>query len=442
MSFSPYPEYKDSGLEWVGEVPSDWESWKIAHAFKRIGSGTTPPSTEGKWYEDGEIPWITTGELRENVVTYTKKSVTREALRAFPALRLHSKGALAMAMYGATIGRLGILGVEATTNQACSVMESSTDLAVKFVFYWLHCNRTTIVALFSTGGGQPNINQEAVTSLRIPAPTLTVQTHIARFLDHETAKIDALIREQERLIELLQEKRQAVISHAVTKGLDPDVPMKDSGVEWLGEVPAHWDVMRMRFVCRITTGDKDTQDAKADGQYPFFVRSETIEKSDTYSFDGEGVFTSGDGAGVGKIFHHFRGKCAIHQRVYLFHSFHKISSTFFYHFLRSKLEPVVLSQSAKSTVDSLRLPMLQNFWMTSPPHEDQELICNYINSFESQTLSLLEECSSSIKLLKERRSALISAAVTGKIDVRNWQPPVDESAFDEEVRQAGMETTA
>ena len=255
MSFPRYPAYKDSGAEWLGEVPCNWQSWRLSHAFGVIGSGTTPPSNEPQWYEEGATPWVTTGELREVLITDTVKSITDHALRKFSALRVYPAGSLVIAMYGATIGRLGILGVAATTNQACCVLCQPQHLQILFCFYWFQGLREKLVAWYATGGGQPNINQQILAELRIPAPSLDEQAAIVTFLDRETAKIDALVADYQALIDLLQEKRQAVISHAVTKGLDSTVPMKDSGVEWLGEVPAHWELAPIkRLITQIESG--------------------------------------------------------------------------------------------------------------------------------------------------------------------------------------------
>jgi len=149
QGLDPNVPMKDSGIEWLGEVPATWEIWKLAHAFGTIGSGTTPPSGEHHWYEDGTIPWVTTGELSENIISETAKCVTPAALDQFTSLRLHPAGSLAMAMYGATIGRLGILGVEATTNQACCVLGTPIHLDIKFTFYWLQGLKQIIIELFS-----------------------------------------------------------------------------------------------------------------------------------------------------------------------------------------------------------------------------------------------------------------------------------------------------
>ena len=153
---------------------------------------------------------------------------------------------------------------------------------------------------------------------------------------------------------------------------------KDAGIEWLGQIPSHWNVTRMRFLCDIKTGGRDTQDAEEDGEYPFFVRSDTVERISTYSYEGEAVLTSGDGAGVGKIFHHSIGRLEYHQRVYLFSNFRDILGKLFYYYIKANLYKVVLAMSAKSTVDSIRLPMLQNFQIAIGPLEEQAEIIKFL----------------------------------------------------------------
>lgn len=209
---------KDSGVEWLGQVPQHWEIWKMAHAFSDIGSGTTPPSDEPIWYE-GDIPWVTTGELRENVINETTKCVSKEALSTFGSLKLHPAKSIVIAMYGATIGRLGILGVDAVTNQACCVIANSKVVLQPFLYYWLFGFRDEIISL-SVGGGQPNINQEIISHLRISTPPLSEQRAIVEYLDAETAKIDTLISKARRAIELMREHRTSLIAAAVTGKID------------------------------------------------------------------------------------------------------------------------------------------------------------------------------------------------------------------------------
>ncbi len=214
----PTVAMKDSGVEWLGKVPKHWEVWKISHGFKRTGSGTTPSTNDVSFY-DGDIPWVTTSELRENIITDTISKLTEHALKEHSALSLYPAGTLLVAMYGATIGRLGILGITACTNQACCAFAEPMALDTKFTFYWLLARRQEII-IMSTGGGQPNINQEKLRALRIPAPSFPEQRAIASYLDRETAKIDVLIAKIHDGIEKLREYRTALISAAVTGNID------------------------------------------------------------------------------------------------------------------------------------------------------------------------------------------------------------------------------
>jgi type I restriction enzyme S subunit len=216
----PNVKMKDSGVEWIGEVPEHWERRKLSHAFARIGSGTTPPSDQPEWYSDDGIPWVTTGELRESEITKTTKCITQRALDQFSTLRVYPKGSLAIAMYGATIGRLGILGVPATTNQACCVLSGAKSMTVRFAYYWLLVCKLPIIEIFAAGGGQPNVNQEIISSLRVPSPSIDEQDKIVEYLDREVARLDLLTEKTQLSIDLLKKRRSALITAAVTGQID------------------------------------------------------------------------------------------------------------------------------------------------------------------------------------------------------------------------------
>lgn len=434
--YQAYSEYKNSGMEWLGVIPNKWERLKFKFTSKEgkaFASGPFGSSIGSQFYRDSGVPVIRGNNLSLNAnkpkfvddgYVFIDKNKADELSNAEVI-----RGDLVFTARG-TVGQVGLIPCVGDLTWERAILSANqlrfrnhkTGFSSNFLWYlfssWLI---RTQVLLSSDSVAQPNLNLGSLKDLHLLKPSFEEQVSIAKFLDYETAKIDTLIAKQEKLIELLKEKRQAVISHAVTKGLNPNVPMKDSGVEWLGEVPEHWSVMRMRFICHITTGSRDTQDAKDNGEFPFFVRSDTIQRIDSYSFDGEGVMTSGDGAGVGKIFHHFIGKCEIHQRVYLFHKFKKITGRYFYHFLKEHLEPIAIAQSAKSTVDSLRMPILQEFPFAFGSIKEQKEICDYLTNQESYFEKLISKSTKAVDLLKERKTALISAAVTGKIDVRSWQ---------------------
>lgn len=211
---NPAAPMKNSGAEWLGEVPAHWETWKITHAIDLIGSGTTPKSDNAEYY-DGDILWVTTSELRENFISDTKQKVSDSAIKEYSALKIYPVNSVAMAMYGATIGRLGILEREATFNQACCVFGNSKILHYKFLFYWLWHRRPILISL-SNGGGQPNLSQDDLRKLKIPIPSYEEQTAIADYLDQETAKIDRLCDTVNQTIGRLKEYRTALITQAVT----------------------------------------------------------------------------------------------------------------------------------------------------------------------------------------------------------------------------------
>ena len=213
----PKAPMKDSGVEWLEKIPAHWEVRRASRLFS-IGSGTTPPSESSEYY-GGDVPWVTTSELRETLVTSTEKTITAEALRNFPTLKIFPEGSIAVAMYGATIGRLGVLGVPATVNQACCVFSEAKEMNAGFWFYWLQSRRHYLI-LLGQGGGQPNLSQKMLRSIRVPTPPLDEQAAIAAFLDRETEKIDALISKVHKAIELLKELRTGLVSAAVTGKID------------------------------------------------------------------------------------------------------------------------------------------------------------------------------------------------------------------------------
>ncbi|WP_404345775.1 restriction endonuclease subunit S [Vreelandella venusta] len=454
-NFPRYPEYKDSGVEWLGEVPGHWEIIKVAHGFSNIGSGTTPPSNEQKWYEDGSIPWITTSELRENLIFETKKTLTDEALSVFTSLQVHPPGSLAIAMYGATIGRLGIFGVSATTNQACCVLSGSKSISPRFAFYWLLAFKDTIISLYATGGGQPNINQETIANLRLLAPSLADQAVITSFLNHETARIDALVEEQQRLIALLKEKRQAVISHAVTKGLDSDVPMKDSRLEWLGEVPEHWGVRGLTKLIGPVVDYRGRTPTKVDdgvflitarnirnGRIDYEISKEYVTPESVKSLLERGKPAIGDllftmEAPLGQVALIDRTDIALAQRIVKFRAVKglMINTYLMYWLMSTGCQARMETLATGSTALGIKASKLGMIECPVPPVTEQIEIVNLIERENSKHDILLAEAQTNIDLLRERRSALISAAVTGKIDVRGWQPPASSAGATGEATQ-------
>jgi type I restriction enzyme, S subunit len=263
MSFPRYPKYKASGAEWIGEVPEHWEVLPLKRSF-RIVAGSTPKSdNEAFW--DGDILWATPGDLSKRDSVYmndTQRKITADGLASCGTSLVPAKSIILSTR--APIGSLAIAELEMCTNQGC---KSLVPLERSDTEYFAHLLSVSSEELNIRGKGTTflEISGDELGAFKTPAPPLPEQTHIAEFLDRETAKIDGLVAEQRRLMELLKEKRQAVISHAVTRGLNPKAPLKPSGIEWLGDVPAHWEVGPLKRYWSVTDCKHVTAEFVDDG---------------------------------------------------------------------------------------------------------------------------------------------------------------------------------
>ena len=420
MTLPAYPEYRESNVDWLDAAPCHWTDTRLRFVA-RLNPSKSEVADRDRSEEvsflpmdavgdDGSLRLDETRPLGEVETGYTYFREGDVAVAKITPCFENGKGAVMRGL----VGGVGFGTTELIV--ARPLPGHSQDF-----LYWLFTSAP--FRKFGEGsmygaGGQKRVPDDFVRDFRVALPPPDEQAVIAAFLDRETGKIDALVEAQRQLIDLLKEKRQAAITRAVTKGLDPTVPMADSRISWLGRVPAHWDVKRLRFICDISTGDGDTVDAEPDGEFPFYVRSPAVERIGRFTHDCEAVLTSGDGAGVGKIFHYVTGKFAAHQRVYIFNNFRDVAGEFFFHYLRENFFKVALEGGAKSTVDSLRRPLIANFWMTVPPIQEQEVIVEEVERVTGLFDALTGEAKSAIGLLQERRAALISAAVMGRIDVR------------------------
>jgi len=443
VTIAKYTENYDSGLAWLGAVPKHWSLKRLGHFFserrEKVSDKEFQPLSVTK---HGIVPRLETaaktqdGDNRKRVIAGDFVINSRSDRK----------------------GSSGLSELDGSVSLICIVLEPD-GVYGRFAHHLLRSevfqeefyrNGKGIVAdLWSTGFSE-------MKNIVIPVPSQHEQTQIARFLDHETAKIDALIREQERLIELLQEKRQAVISHAVTKGLDPDVPMKDSGVEWLGEVPAHWRVMKFLRCVRIAEGQVDPKLSPYSDMIliaPNHVQSQTGRILETETAETQGaesgkyVCKPGDVI-YSKIRPALRKACIIDYPalcsadMYPLRPSEQLTGQFLlWSILSEPFSRLAILESERVAMPKINRESINEIYLAVPPVDEQRGICKFITDETKRLDDLSSVAHQSMGILKERRSALISAAVTGKIDVRDWQPPVDESAFDEEVRQAGIEAT-
>lgn len=238
-------QMKDSGIEWIGEIPKEWSRNKVFRSFSLIGSGTTPKSNDDENF-GGSISWIQSGDINGGVLSSTKNTVTEDVVAKYSALKIYKEPFIVIAMYGASIGNISVSKIDGCVNQACCVL-SGGDINANYAFYALKSAKDFLIYK-AVGGGQPNISQETIKQLWLPIPSYVEQQHISVFLDRKCAEIDAVIEKTKATIEEYKKLKQSVITEAVTKGIRGDRPMKDSGIEWIGEMPQEWGVNRIKFI--------------------------------------------------------------------------------------------------------------------------------------------------------------------------------------------------
>lgn len=214
QGLDPSTPLKDSGVEWLGKIPTHWRMIRLGIAYPNAGSGTTPKSDAKEYYDNGNIVWINSGDLNNSVLSDSEKKITNKALEDYPTLKMYPRDSIVVAMYGATIGKASILGVEACVNQACCVLPKSDFFEYSYVFYWFIGNKKNIIEM-GVGGGQPNISQEIIRNLKISIPPLEEQKAIAEYLDTQIEKIDLAICKIKSQINLIKEYKTTLISEAV-----------------------------------------------------------------------------------------------------------------------------------------------------------------------------------------------------------------------------------
>ena len=406
-----YDSYKDSGIEWIGVIPSHWKIMPLKYCFN-IVSGATP-KTERNEFWDGEIIWITPADYKteDHYIENGNRNITFQGLNSCGA-EIVPKGSLIFSKR-APIGTISIANTDLCTNQGCLSCVPKDENESNF-FYYLLTQPIKELEILGSGATFLEISTTNFSNFDIPVPPLSEQKEIADYLDRKCSEIDAAVAKVDKELELLDELKQSEISKAVTKGLNPNVSFKPSGIYWIGEIPSHWNISRMRYLCNIITGDKDTINKVDDGLYPFYVRSPQIEKINSYTFDGEAVLMAGDGVGAGKVIHYVNGKFDFHQRVYNFHNFKNIKGRFLFYYIQSLFKFKIEEGGAKNTVDSVRQPWLKDFPICLPSLKEQEGILCWLDRKCGEIDSLKEKLKQKKEKLQELRQSLISQVVTGK----------------------------
>jgi len=430
MTFPCYPKYKASGFLWLGDVPELWTLKRLGHYFEERRERASDTEFEPlSVTKNGIVP-------RLESAAKTQDGDNRKKVLA---------GDFVINSRSDRKGSSGLSPLDGSVSLICTVL-IPTELHGPYIHHlfrselfqeeYYRWGKGIVADLWST-------NFSDMKNIVLGVPSEEEQAQIARFLDHETARIDALIEEQQRLIELLKEKRQAVISHAVTKGLDPTVPMKDSGEEWLGEVPAHWDVLNFNLLVYIAEGQVNPKLQPYSDMLliaPNHVESATgrllyLETAEEQGADsGKYLCQEGDVV-YSKIRPALRKVCVAPKAclcsadMYPMRGHSGLENRYLFWFILSEpFSAFALLESDRVAMPKINRESLGGLKLARPPAEEQRSIAAFLNQEAQQVDALIDEALSGVGLLNERRSALISAAVTGKIDVRGWQPPARAQA--------------
>jgi type I restriction enzyme S subunit len=446
MTYLKYAEMKDSGVEGIGDIPIHWRYLPLKRIVKsRVTDG---PHETPEFLDDG-IPFLSAEAVKNNKLNFEKKRgfISPELHRIYSTKCQPIRNDVLLVKSGNTTGAVAIV----ETNDVFSIwsplalIRANTLISnAKYVFYCLRSDYfQRDIRLSSSYGTQPNIGMGVIENLLITVPPLLEQSAIANFLDDKTARIDELIGKKERQIELLAEKRQAVISEAVTKGLNRNAPMRDSGIEWLGEVPAHWETSKVKLLStKIGSGKtpKGGSQVYVDSGV-LFIRSQNVyddglRLDDVVYIDEDtdiemqntrvkpkDVLLNITGASIGRtcIVPDNLPKANVNQHVCIIRlSVRCVPEYISYYFKSNSIKEQTLSLETGSSREGLNFEQVGNLIVAVPSknHNEQRQIVDHLNIECSKRDEVVNKIQKQITKLREYRQALITAAVTGKIDVR------------------------
>lgn len=432
-----YDNYKDSGIEWIGEIPQHWEVKKIKQ-FTNILTGSTPKSTE-ETYWNGDINWVTTddlGKLKTKDIIESRRQITEKGFNS-SGTYLAPVDSIVLSTR-APIGHIGILKIEACTNQGCKTIIANKKFDSVFLYYYLHSGKSFLNSL-GVGTTFVELPTQSLKDFTVPFPTPEEQTAIANYLDRKTAEIDELIADKKRLLELYEEEKTAIINQAVTKGINPDTPMKDSGIEWLGEIPEHWEVKKLSGVCSFVRGNssfkkdellnignyvalqygKTYKVDEVDENFNFYVNDGFYKNSQVVNYgDVIIISTSETIEDLGHSAFYNRKDLGLlgGEQILLKPNSTIVNGKYLYY--SSKIFTKELQKYATGLkVYRFNINDLKTIYTSIPSIQEQQSIVHHIETECALIDAKTEKTKKLIDLLTEYRTALISEVVTGKIKV-------------------------
>jgi len=436
MNFERYESYKDSGIEWLGKIPSVWNIVTIKNIFREFGSGSTPQSNNMHYYENGTINWLNTSDLKQFNVLDTKFKITDLALKEV-GLKIYPKNAIAVAMYGQgeTRGTPALLKIPTTTNQASCMMYKTFIADEKYILWWFISKKNSLRAI-NVGATQPNMNSDFIKNLFVSLPHKDIQTKIANYLDTETSKIDKEIFLLEQKIQKYKELKQTLIAKTVLRGLNKDIELKNSETSWIGDIPKHWTTDRLKNIFDERVGknlDKTTGEAVTTNILSVMKDVGVINHRDKGNVGNKMAeditnykLVYPDDIVVNKM-NIMIGSVGISKEfgalsvIYIILITKKGNYAKYYdYFFKMKAFQKSLRRIATGILEireavNMTLFMQEN--MTVPPYEEQVQIANYLDEKTTKIDEIVKTIGSKIEVLKEFRKTLINDVVTGKVKV-------------------------
>jgi len=425
-----YEKYKDSGVEWIGEIPEHWTANKVKHNFN-FKTGFTPPSGKNEYYENGKHVWINISDLQEKDVSDSVNKITDKAIEDYNP-SIVPIGSL-LYSFKLSVGRVGFNLVECYTNEAIFSIEPDGVTNLGFFYYSLP--EQIIKNANENIYGAKILNQELIKNAILVIPPPHEQTAIAAYLDHKTSEIDQLIADKKRLLELYEEEKTAIINQAVTKGINPNVKMKDSGIEWLGEIPEHWEVKKLKHVSTKIGDGIHTTPRYLLGTEIYFINgvnlndgeitltdktlSVPIGEYDKYKIElKEGSILISLNGTIGKLAFYKNEKVILGKSAAYIELGDWVLNRFIYFVLKSQYINNYFEDSfSGTTIKNLSLYTLRNTPFPYMSIAEQKSIFHYIETEITRIDHKISHTEKLIELLTEYRTALISEVVTGKVKV-------------------------
>lgn len=434
-----YESYKESGIEWLGQIPSHWNIVHIKNFFQVI-SGATPDSSNTNYW-DGDIKWITPADFKtsDHFVSTGKRNITEEGYNSC-GTSLVPAGSLIFSKR-APIGTVAISSNVLCTNQGCLSCVPFEKICYSPYYYYLFSVLTEAFEMLGSGSTFLEISANNFSNFPISAPPFKEQQTIAAYLDYKVSQIDAAITEKEQMLEDLKAYRSAIISEAVTKGLDKDVEMKDSGIDWLGMIPAKWDCSSLkRFLSQPLQYGANESAESTNPDWPRYIRITDIdeygnlrdetfksldpEKANDYLLEKGDVLFARSGATVGKTYI-FNENYAACFAGYLIKAKcgEKLLPEFLYLYTNSiQYDNWKNSVFIQATIQNIGADKYSLLPIVVPSIEEQQRILDYVNAKLCKLSSVITDVQSQIDDLKKYKSSIITEAVTGKVDLRDWKP--------------------